>query len=168
MREGLIGGFLRLEQRLSTGAMAAACAMLVIALLAGFYQILSRFVIQQPAEWTEVIVRFALIWMVFLGSPMAFRQGAMVCIDLLHRMSGARMKRVLDTIVSVAALILVGVMIWWGFDYASRGRVQTIPGLEEYSMSWAYLAIPVGGIFSAFGIVGNWLDPRRLELDTAR
>ena len=31
-----------------------------------------------------------------------------------------------------------------------------------------YLALPVGGLFSAVGIIGNLLDPQRLELETAQ
>jgi len=46
--------------------------------------------------------------------------------------------------------------------------VQTVIGMEEWSMFWAYLAMPVGGLFAAIGIVGNWLDPQRLELETAQ
>ncbi len=55
---------------------------------------------QQPAEWSEVLVRFTLIWMVFLGAPVAFRQGAMVCVDCVYRMAGPTGKRVLDWLVA--------------------------------------------------------------------
>jgi TRAP-type C4-dicarboxylate transport system permease small subunit len=41
-------------------------------------------------------------------------------------------------------------------------------GLESISMFWAYLAMPVGGVFSVIGIFGNLLDPQRLELETAQ
>ena len=41
-------------------------------------------------------------------------------------------------------------------------------GLESVSMFWAYLALPVGGLFSAVGIIGNWVDPQRQELETAQ
>ena len=66
------------------------------------------------------------------------------------------------------ALALIGVIIWWGWDYAQRGGVQSMAGLESVSMFWAYVAMPVGGVFSAIGIVGNLLDPQRLELETAQ
>lgn len=78
------------------------------------------------------------------------------------------MKRVLDSVVAAAALVLVAVIIWWGWDYANRGKVQSMIGLEDVSMFWAYLAMPVGALFSVFGILGNWLDPQRLELETAQ
>jgi TRAP-type C4-dicarboxylate transport system permease small subunit len=160
--------FLALERRTTTFSLAVACAMLVVAACLGLYQILARFVFQQPAEWSEVLIRFTLIWMVFMGAPSAFRQGAMVCVDLVHRLAGPAGKRVLDWIVALAALTLIGFMIRYGFDYSYRARVQTISGLESFSMTWAYLAIPVGAIFCVFGVVGCLVDPRRQELDTAQ
>lgn len=160
--------FLKLE-RASTGlATLAACAMLAVAAGLGMWQIVTRFVIQEPAEWTEVLIRFSLIWMVFLGVAQAFRIGAMVSVDVLYRLSGKRLRRALDTLVALAALVLLAVIIVVGWQYAQRGRVQTVIGLENVSMFWAYLALPVGGVFSVLAVVGNWLDPKRLELETSQ
>lgn len=160
--------FLALERRTTAFALGVACAMLVAAAFLGLYQIFARFVFHEPAEWSEVLIRFTLIWMVFMGVPAAFRQGAMVCVDLAHRKGGPRTKRALDWLVAVTALILVAVIIRYGFDYAYRARFQTISGLESFSMTWAYLALPIGGVFCVFGIVGGLLDPRRHELETAQ
>ena len=159
--------FLRFERITSGVALAGACLMLVIASSLGMFQIVTRFVLEQPAEWSEILIRLSLIWMVFLGIPAAFRQGAMVSVDVLHRWSPPRVKRVLDWIVCLSALTLIGVIVWWGWDYAVRGRVQTMAGLESISMFWGYLALPVGGLFCVFGIIGNLLDPRRQELESA-
>ncbi|MBL8362451.1 MAG: TRAP transporter small permease [Rubrivivax sp.] len=156
-------------ERVTTGlATALACLMMAVAASLGLWQIVTRFVIERPAEWTEVLIRFSLIWMVFLGIPLAFRIGAMVSVDVLYRWAGPRMKRVLDTLVALAALLLLAVIVIVGWDYALRGRVQTVIGLEDVSMFWAYLALPVGGVFAAVAVVGNWLDPQRLELENAQ
>ncbi len=159
--------YLSLEKWTTAFAMLVACSMLVLAASLGMLQIFTRFVLELPLEWTEVIIRFSLIWMVFMGIPMAFRQGAMVSVDVLYRWSGPRMKKFLDTAVALAALTLVCVIIWWGWDYANRGKVQSMIGLEDVSMFWAYMALPVGAAFSVISIIGNWLDPQRLELETA-
>ncbi len=159
--------FLRLEAGTTALATVLACAMLAVAAGLGLWQIITRFVIERPAEWTEVLIRFSLIWMVFLGIPTAFRIGAMVSVDVLYRWSGQRLKRVLDSFVALAALVLISVIVIVGWKYAQRGSVQSVIGLEDVSMFWAYLALPVGGVFSALAIVGNWLDPQRLELETA-
>jgi len=160
--------FLAVERRTTGIALGGACAMLVAAALLGLYQILARFVLQQPAEWSEVLIRFTLIWMVFLGVPTAFREGAMVSVDVAYRSGGKVLKRALDIVIAIAALTLVAVMIRYGFDYSWRARFQTISGLESFSITWAYLAVPVGALFSVLGIVGALLDPRHRELETAQ
>jgi TRAP-type C4-dicarboxylate transport system permease small subunit len=159
--------FLRLERFTSGLAMAGACAMLLVASALGMFQIVTRFVLEQPAEWSEILIRLSLIWMVFLGIPTAFRQGAMVSVDVLHRWSPPRLKRVLDWAVAAASLLLIGIILWWGWDYAVRGKVQTMAGLESVSMFWGYLALPVGAVFCVLGIVANLVDPRRHELEAA-
>jgi len=160
--------FLKFEYWTTHLSMLLACLMMVTASSLGMFQIVTRFVLEQPAEWSEILIRVSLIWMVFLGIPMAFRQGAMVSVDVLYRWSKPRMRRVLDAAVSIAAAVLMLVILWWGWDYAMRGRVQSMAGLESLSMVWAYLAMPVGAAFSLIGIAGNYLDPIRLELETAQ
>jgi TRAP-type C4-dicarboxylate transport system permease small subunit len=160
--------FLKAERGSTALATVLACAMLALAAALGLWQIVTRFIIQAPAEWTEVLIRFSLIWMVFLGIPQAFRVGAMVSVDVLYRLSGRRLRRVLDTLVAAAALVLLAVVIGVGWQYAQRGSVQSVIGLEGVSMFWAYLAMPVGGVFAVLGVLGNWLDPQRLELETAQ
>lgn len=164
----LRAAFLALERASTALATTGACAMLVVASALGMWQIITRFIIERPAEWTEVLIRFSLIWMVFLGIPLAFRLGAMVSVDVLYRWSGPRLRRGLDALVALAALGLVAVVIVVGWDYAKRGSVQSVIGLEDVSMFWAYLAMPVGGLFCVLAIIGNWLDPQRLELETAQ
>ena len=77
--------FLRIERITTHASMLFACAMLATAAGLGVFQILTRFVLEKPAEWTDVLIRFTLVWMVFMGIPMAFRQGAMVSVDVLCR-----------------------------------------------------------------------------------
>jgi TRAP-type C4-dicarboxylate transport system permease small subunit len=52
--------------------MVVACAMMAIASALGLFQIITRFILESPAEWTEVLIRFSLIWMVFLASLRPF------------------------------------------------------------------------------------------------
>ena len=160
--------FLTVESWTTRLAMVIACLMMAIAASLAVFQIFTRFVLEQPAEWSEVLIRFSLIWMVFLGIPMAFRQGAMISVDALYRAAPTHLKRVLDLIVALAALVLMTIILWWGYDYAVRGSVQSMAGLETLSMFWAYIALPVGAVFSIIAIVANYLDPRRMELETAQ
>ncbi len=159
--------FLKFEHGLTLVSLSIAGIMLLIAAALGMVQVVMRFVLEQPSEWSEVLVRFSLIWMVFLGIPAAFRLGSMVSVDLMHRKSSPAFRRVLDFIIMAASLVLLGFIAWFGWDYAVRGQVQTIIGLEAFSMFWAYLSMPVGALCAMVGVIGNFLDPRHEELETA-
>ena len=159
---------LAIERRTTAFALLVSCAMLVIAAALGFWQILTRFVLEQPSEWTEVLIRFSLVYMVFFGIAAAFRQGAMVCVDVLYRWSGARTRRFLDWAVALVSIVLLAMIVWIGWDYAQRGKVQSVAGLEDMSMFWAYLAMPLGGVFAILGALGNALDPKREDLELAQ
>ncbi|WP_194722731.1 TRAP transporter small permease [Noviherbaspirillum malthae] len=160
--------FLSLGRGISKSSLAFACLMLVLSACLGMFQVVTRFVFEQPAEWSEVLIRFFLIWMVFMALPEAFRLGSMVSIDMLHRLSPPPLRRILDVVIMVASLALLAVIIWFGWDYAQRGKVQTMAGLEDLSMFWAYLALPVGSVCAVFGVISNFLEPQKLELETAQ
>ena len=60
---------LSVERWTTAFSMLVACLMLALAACLGMLQIFTRFVLEVPLEWTEVIIRFSLIWMVFHGHP---------------------------------------------------------------------------------------------------
>src|SRR3546814_222124 len=109
-----------------------------------------------------------ILWMVFLGIPAAFRYGSMISVDLMHRKASPRFRRVLDAVITLLSLALLAVIAWYGWDYAQRGKVQTIIGLEFMSMFWAFVALPIGSVCAMVGVIGNYLDPRHDELETAQ
>jgi TRAP-type C4-dicarboxylate transport system permease small subunit len=106
-----------------------------------------------------------LIWMVALGVVVAFRQGALVSVDLVLRMSHGAWRRIARWIVLAASLFFLGILAWFGFDLAWRIRFQTFAALP-ISISWAYLALPVGASFSILALIANHLDPIKRELES--
>ena len=158
---------LRLDRGLTSLSMAVACGLLAIVSCLGLWQVIARFLFQQPSSWTEEAMRRLLIWMVALGIVAAFRQGALVSVDLMLRVSkGALRKVVRGTITTVNLLFLV-VLAWFGLDLVQRVRFQTFASID-LSMGWAYAALPVGALLAMLAVVAHHLDPVDDELSTAQ
>src|SRR3546814_2239278 len=104
--------------------------------------------------------------MVFLGIPAAFRYGSMIAVDLMHRKASPRFRRVLDAVITLLSLALLAVIAWYGWDYAQRGKVQTIIGLEFMSMFWAFVALPIGSVCAMVGVIGNRSEEHTSELQS--
>lgn len=158
--------FLDIESRVTGFMLTLACLLLAVAACLGLYQVITRFVFSEPSSWTEVGIRVALIWMVLLGTVMAFRQGALVSVDLMYRLSRGAWQKVLRFLITAVTVVFLLVLVVYGADITWRVRFQELAGLE-ISISWAYLALPVGALFSVVAVLANYFDPRHEELDTA-
>jgi TRAP-type C4-dicarboxylate transport system permease small subunit len=145
--------------------LGSACLALAGAAIAGLFQIITRFVLEEPSSWTEVLTRTLVIWSVFLGLGAALRGGALLSVDLLYRtMARTRHLALLRTFITGCTLVFLVLVVWFGWDVVYRVRFQNLAGLE-IPISWAYAAIPVGAMFGILGVIANWIDPRRGELE---
>lgn len=156
---------LAIDRIVTNAVWAVAAVLLAIVSLLGLYQVLIRFVFNQPSPWTEEIIGRLLIWCVALGLVAAFRQGALVSVDLMLRWSRGTWRRIVRLVILAVTLGLLVVLAWVGFDLAWRIRFQTFASVP-ISISWAYLALPVGATFSALAVVAHFLDPINRELET--
>lgn len=147
-------------------ASAGAQILLALCVACGFYQVIARFIFNQPSDWTEVLTRFMLIWMAYLGTAVAIRTGALVSIEVLYNLSRGRGRILLQAIIAITCLAFLAILVWYGFTVAWRVRFQNVAGLEV-SMAWAYLSIPIGAIFSMIAVCAHFFDPKRQELESA-
>lgn len=143
-----------------------ACLALTVAVAAGAWQVFSRFATSTPSPWSEALVRVALIWMCYLGVAVALRAGALVSIDIAHRYTQGVMRRAVEATTLAFVLSFMGVMFWFGWAMTERVQFQTIAGLE-FSMAYAYAAIPLGALFVMVGATAHFLDRRAEELENA-
>lgn len=139
--------------------------LLLSAVAAGFFQVVARFVLQSPADWSEAWTRASLIWTVMLGVALAFRHGAMLSVELLHSMLRGRYKRLLEHTVLVVVVSFLGFMGWVGAQMTMRVKFQTMPSLEV-SISWVYISIPIGMVLAIIGVIAYWAQgPRKAIVD---
>jgi TRAP-type C4-dicarboxylate transport system permease small subunit len=157
---------MRIERAVTEASVFAACGLLAAAACVGLYQVLTRFVLSQPATWSETLIRTLLIWMAFLGMCGAIRIGALVSVDVLYRACRGSSRRVLEAFITLATLLLLGILVWFGIDLAWRVRFQTLAGLE-IPVTWAYAAVPSGAAAGILAVLAHFFDPQRNELDTA-
>lgn len=152
--------------RFTTGLVTvAACVCLALAAGLACYQIVMRYVVRQSTAWSEPALQLAIIWMVYLGVAATFRAGALVGIDLLRDRVRGPFKPALEALIVAAALILLGHMVWYGWDMALRAQFNVNPTLG-ISMSWGFAAIPVGAAFAIIAVLAHALDPPKREIDT--
>lgn len=132
--------------------------LLWVAVAAGFAQVLSRFVLHTPLEWSEILIRASVIWAVLLGMALAFRSGSMISVEFLHEKLKGCARQVLGNLINTVCLAFLVFLCWIGGRMTYRVRFQSIAGLDM-SISWIYLAIPVGAAIAAMAVLARWAMP---------
>ncbi len=140
------------EQALTAAALAVA--MVGLALMAFFtcYQVVMRFIFDQPSTWSEVLVRSIMIWTVYLAAAAAFREGAVIAAEILVRSVPRPLGKALQIAAGLASLGFLMVVVWTGIEMVERTSSQRLAGLG-ISISWVYLALPIGGALSALAVL---------------
>ncbi|RDH98768.1 TRAP-type C4-dicarboxylate transport system permease small subunit [Caldimonas thermodepolymerans] len=169
-RPGVLQGaravLLAVDRVLTGTAMSLACALLAVIACLGLWQVIARFILSQPSTWTEESMRRLLIWMVMLGTVVAFRRGALVSVDLMLRLSRGAWRRFVRTFITVASVAFLATLVWYGIDLVWRVRFQTFASLD-LSMSWGYAALPVGAALAIVAVLAHHVDPLNEELENA-
>lgn len=124
-----------------------ATILLSIMTLLVLYQVFTRYVLNNPAAFTEELVRYSLIWTGFIGAAYAFLTRQHMCLVLVRDKLNPSAKRIL--MIAIDALILVFavfVITVGGFKLAMSAQ-KVYSALLGIPRSLVYAMAPISGIF---------------------
>lgn len=102
-------------------ALSGLLFVLIILLVAlTFLQVLCRFVFKIPISWSEESVRMCFVWIIFLGSAVAVKEGTHLMLDMLTSHLPGFAQKVLRVLVLVGMTVCSGVLLWGSIDYCTR------------------------------------------------
>ena len=114
-----------------------------------FWQIFTRFILNNPSKWTEELLRYALIWLTMLGVPYAYGRGQHISIGFI---TGTFTKKgTLKNQIFIEILVLflsVFVMIAGGIMVSVNAAGQVSPAMQ-IPMQFYYIGVPICGILTA-------------------
>jgi TRAP-type transport system small permease protein len=110
-----------------------------------FYQVFTRYVLDDSAGWTEEIARYFLVAVVFIGASMSVRKNNHIQVDYFFRLMPPGVARVLSTLVDLVRCLFLGYAAWLTWLLIQRIGNQPMAVVE----------LPVGIVFSCmlFGFV---------------
>lgn len=124
---------------------------LLVILIAGIIvaivttEVTLRYLFSHSLIFTEELSRYLMVWIVFLGSALAIRDGSHIRIQILVNRLGPRMQQIAQLaayILIIAFLVFVTVE---GLKILPR-QLQQMCITIDISLFYFYLAIPVGSI----------------------
>ncbi len=111
-----------------------------------FLQVLSRFLGIIPRYiWTEEVARFCFVWIIMLGSMIAVRDGSHFDVDVIPKPKRFRNQGIFQLIRHITMLVLAGIFLWYGIDFAKFGFAQNSE-MSGINMLSIYISFPLAGL----------------------
>lgn len=128
-------------------------------------EVLRREIFSYSSIWGEEVVRYAFIYLAWIGAAAAVRERAHIRIDVIFNYVPAQVKTMLYILGDLAMLVIAVFALWlswhsveisWKFGSVSHGL--------RVSMVWFLMAVPVGFTLMIFRLVQSLLrDIRSLR-----
>ncbi|MEL6747305.1 MAG: TRAP transporter small permease [Pseudomonadota bacterium] len=116
------------------------CVAAMVAII--LTQVVFRYVLNSPLNWTEEAARFLMLWLIAFMAPSAYRWGGFVSIDMLADALPPRLREILVLLLtSVATLVLV-VLVSHAIDHFNAGTIFKSAALK-IPLKWVYLSLGV-------------------------
>lgn len=130
------------------GIVAAISRQLIIAIVAVLTIILVsavvfRYGLNSSISWAEEGSKYLMVWLTFLGTPIALRQFGHINIDLILNVVPGRLKQLMYFFVNLIILFTMAIIFWHGIKFTQLGMRQVASSFN-LSMFYMYVAVPIG------------------------
>lgn len=122
------------------------------------YQVFTRYVLNNPADFTEEIIRYLLIWICFIGAAYAFNSRQHMALLFVQNQMKPPVKRALVIFSDVLILLFaIFVMLVGGIKLAVSAR-QEFSALLGIPRSLVYAMAPIAGAFTVVSQIINLVE----------
>lgn len=135
-----------MRQQLNRKLIFLCAILLSVMVVEATWQVVSRYILNSPAAWTDEILRFQLIWLTMIGAPLSHGLNRIMAVTIfVDRMSPSKQrvnKIIVETLILLFALL---VLIIGGMMVAMNayGQISASLGIN---MFYVYLSIPISGV----------------------
>jgi TRAP-type C4-dicarboxylate transport system permease small subunit len=122
-------------------------AVLIVLMVAGnFWQIFTRFVLNNAADWTEEFLRYALIWLTMLGVPYAYGKNQHIAIEFITNKFSVRGKAIDEIFIQILILLISVFVLIGGGIMVTMNAVGQRSAALNLPMQFYYLGVPICGV----------------------
>ena len=139
--------------------------LLVISVLLNVAQVFTRYAMNDPLFWTEEMVRYATVWLTFVGAAAASLYGDHMDMNLFLEVNNARFQAWHQAFLQSIVLGFSVLIIWQGMRFCLLNGMQTAPA-TGLRMVYVYGATVVGGVLLALVTVHKIVAALVPESDT--
>lgn len=119
--------------------------VLTVMVILVFTEVVRRYLFGASFMWADELIRFLIMWIGFVGGAAAFRDGSLVCFDLVTTNLNQRMQGILKLLMNVVIFFFLIMLIYFtSKNLMSPGIKNAVGTGFKVSMIFPYAAMPIG------------------------
>jgi len=143
-RASRLGGMLAAIERTVIGGLMAAIVLLTLA------QVIWRYVLDDPLQWSEEVARYCFVWLTLLGASALLRvSDGHPRIDSLWHLAGPHVRSALELFSRAMVILCSAAIAFGGLRMMQLNWEQRSPSVE-IPMLWIYLSMLVAPLLGVF------------------
>ena len=108
-------------------------------------EVIRREVFAYSSIWGEELVRYAFIYLVWIGAASAVRERGHIRIDVMMHYLGVRAKAALYIFGDLVMFVVALIALYWSFETVLVSlKFGSVSAGLRVSMVWFLMAVPVG------------------------
>lgn len=131
-----------------TYVLARLCTILLVVMtLLVLWQVFTRYCLNNPASFTEELVRYFLIWTGFIGAAYAFVSREHMALTFIHDRFDEKTRRMITIMVDAIILLFAFSILVVGGTKLALSATMEYSALLGVPRSLVYSMAPISGVF---------------------
>lgn len=131
-----------------------------------------RYVLNSSLSWSDELAKFLMVWLGFVGSPIAMRMGHHVAIALFPNLFSPRLRNLIMCLLTSLVVCFCSVLAYFSFLFALNGWNQVAVSIDNLSLFWIFISVPMGmalivlvGLQQIFEYIADFISPGSVVTD---
>jgi TRAP-type C4-dicarboxylate transport system permease small subunit len=136
----------------------AGIAGVALVTVVGAIQVFFRYVLGASLFWSDEVMRYSMIWVVFLVAGLSYSRGEMLGAELLSAALPSRMRQVVEIAGKLCVIGLLLTIAWYGIELTASTATTRSPAMQV-PMNYIYAAIPTGSLLLVLHVIAGFFVP---------
>ena len=137
---------------------ALACVILALMTILVTWQVFTRFVLKNPSTITEALAKYLFVWLVLVTAAYVIGKREHMALEFFISRFSLKTRLVCGIISEIVIFVFVSIVLVYGGGYIALHAMNQMDSALPVPVGIVYLALPVGGVLSAFYSLCNIID----------
>ena len=146
-------------KKINTIAATLSGVILLFITIAIFVDVFLRYFFNRPSIWVTEVSSYLFLYLLFLATAYALQEGQHIRLTFLLDYFSDKVRRILDAVTSLFALIFSVVLLWQSsiMTWTAFTENWTSPTMLNAPFAYIYVSMVIGSFLLTLTFLGNIL-----------